>query len=188
MTESKPLNSADEVPRWSVKESKYLARCRVFNLRKDVSIHSRDQTSHDFYVLEAPDWVNVIAITEDGNVVLIEQHRHGTGDRTLEIPGGMVDEGEEPIQAAARELFEETGYRPGNMLYLGKTRPNPAIQNNFLHSFVAQWCRFEAAPEFHDSEHTIVRLERLSEIPSLIATGAIDHALVVAAFHKFSLL
>src|SRR5215468_5476548 len=103
---------AETLP-WELVRSEYLARCRILNLRRDLSIDPRDGRQHDFYVIEAPDWVNVIPLTPDGQVVMIEQYRHGSGEVTLEIPGGMVDEGEEPHEAAVRELWEETGYRSG---------------------------------------------------------------------------
>jgi len=97
---------------WRRGRSEQVADCRVFNVRRDFSADPRDGRVHDFYVIEAPDWINVIPLTDDGRVVLIEQYRHGTGEVSLEIPGGMVDEGESPQDAAARELLEETGYEP----------------------------------------------------------------------------
>jgi len=176
-----------ETPPWELVRSEHLARCRILNLRRDLSIDPRDGRQHDFYVIEAPDWINVIPLTADGQVVMIEQYRHGSGEVTLEIPGGMVDEGEEAHEAAVRELWEETGYRSGRMSLLGKSRPNPAIQNNWLHAFLAEDCTFEQIPIFDGSEHTAVRLVPLGDIPQLIATGMINHALVIVAFHEFSL-
>lgn len=182
------MQLGDGTAAWRIAESEYLAQCPIFNLRKDISINPRGGGRHDFFVIEAPDWINVIPITRDGDVVMIEQYRHGTQEVTLEIPGGMVDDGEEPRAAAARELFEETGYRAESILPFGATRPNPAIMNNSLHSFLAQNCSFHEAPRFEGSEHTVVRLVKKSDIPTLIANGVISHALVIVAFHKFSLL
>lgn len=174
----------EETPVWQIVRSEYLARCRVFDVRRDLSTNPRDGRQHDFYVIEAPDWINVIPLTTDGRVVMIEQYRHGTGEVTLEIPGGMVDKGELPRDTAARELLEETGYQARTVSLLGKTRPNPAIQNNWLHTFIAEDCTFHETPRFEGSEHTAVRLLDLDDVPALIADGTIDHALVIVAFHE----
>lgn len=175
----------EETPPWQLVRSEYVARCRIFSVRRDLSLDPRDGRQHDFFVIEAPDWINVIPFTTDGQVVMIEQYRHGSGQVTLEIPGGMVDEGESPRDTAARELLEETGYQARAVSRLGKTRPNPAIQGNWLHTFIAEDCTFHETPQFNGSEHTAVRLVELDEVPSLIAGGTIDHALVIVAFHHF---
>ena len=164
-----------------------MADCRVFKVRKDLSVDPRSGGEHDFYIIEAPDWVNVIPLTEAGEVVMIEQYRHGTGEVTLEIPGGMVDAGETPRDAAAREMFEETGYASDELVELGKTRPNPAIQDNWIRSFLAPGAKFRSAPEFHGTEHVAVRLVPLDHVPRLIADGTINHALVVVGFYLLGL-
>src|SRR5882724_1890722 len=174
-----------DIPVWNRLDSQLIADCQVFRVRRDISVDPRNDVGHDFYVIEAPDWINVIPITRDGYVVLIEQHRHGTNEVTLEIPGGMVDAGESPVNAAGRELLEETGFSSRQIELLGRTRPNPAIQNNWLHSFVAWNCEFSQEPELDGSEHIAVRLVPLADISQLFATGAIDHALVVAEFYLF---
>lgn len=181
---------APAVEAWRRESSEPMADCRVFRVRRDWSVRPRagGQIAHDFYVLEAPDWINVIPLTPDRQVVLIEQYRHGTGEITLEIPGGMVDAGETPREAAARELLEETGYAAGEELVaLGSTRPNPAIQDNWLHTFLAPGVTFRHAPAFDSTEQTAVRLAPLADIPRLIASGHITHALVVVAFHWLAL-
>jgi 8-oxo-dGTP pyrophosphatase MutT (NUDIX family) len=91
-------------------------------------------------VIDAPDWVNVLPVMADGRVVLVRQFRFGTWSNTLEIPGGMVDPGEDALTAATRELEEETGVRPAQMALIGASHPNPAIFGNRLHSFLATGC------------------------------------------------
>ena len=182
-----PARLGAESPAWRVLRSETVADCRVFRVRRDVSLSPHGGTEHDFYVLEAGDWINIIPLTAAGEVVMIEQYRHGSRDVTLEIPGGMVDAGESPLEAAAREMLEETGYASGNIVPLGRVRPNPAIHDNWLHTFLARDARFERPPAFDSTEHCAVRLVPLADVPRLVASGAITHALVVAGFHRLSL-
>jgi ADP-ribose pyrophosphatase len=172
---------------WRRGRSEGVADCRVFKVRRDYSTDPRGGREHDFYVIEAPDWINVIPLTKENEVVLIEQYRHGTEGISLEIPGGMVDPGEEPRGTAARELFEETGYEAAEVVFLGKTRPNPALQDNWIHTFLARGVEYRREPLNQGTERTRVRLVPLGLIPSLIAEGAIDHALVVVGFHWLAL-
>ncbi|HYN84988.1 MAG TPA: NUDIX hydrolase [Pyrinomonadaceae bacterium] len=182
------VEAGDDSPlEWRPVASEQVADCRVFKVRRDTSADPRGRREHDFYVVEAPDWINVIPLTDDGRVVLIEQYRHGTREVSLEIPGGMVDEGESPAATAARELLEETGYAAGALVSLGRARPNPAIQDNWIHTYVARGVEFRGAPVFDGTERTRTLLVPLREIPSLIADELITHALVVLAFHKLRL-
>jgi 8-oxo-dGTP pyrophosphatase MutT (NUDIX family) len=113
---------------------------------------------------------------------MIRQFRFGIDANTLEIPGGMVEPGEEPMVAAARELEEETGYQPGRVVHLGTIHPNPAIQNNRCHSFVAFDCRKVHEGLQDTGEDISVELFDSSEIPALILSGEVTHSLVLNAF------
>ena len=172
---------------WTRERSERVADCRVFKVRRDISSDPRGRGEHDFYVIEAPDWINVIPVTKSGEVVLIELYRHGSGEVSLEIPGGMVDPGEEPPDTAARELLEETGYEAREVVLLGRTRPNPAIQDNWLHTFLARDVERRQEPSDAGTEQTRVRLVPLEQIPALIAGGEISHSLVVVGFHLLGL-
>lgn len=176
---------SEKVEIWKRKTSKQVADCRVFKVREDVSTRESDALEHSFYVIESPDWVNVIAITKERKVVLIEQFRHGIEEVILEIPGGMIDENEEPEKAARRELLEETGFTAEEFIYLGKSRPNPAIQNNWMYHFLASNSKKTSDVGFDEHESVITKLIDLDEIQDLIENEKIIHSLVLAAFLRF---
>lgn len=175
-----------KVTTWRRKESKQVADCRVFKVREDFS-ESSDGKDASFFVIESPEWVNIIPVTKDGHVVLIEQYRHGIGEITLEIPGGLVDEGENPKAAAERELVEETGYIPREVVLIGKSRPNPAIQDNWVYHYLAIDCEKTDEVKFDDHESIVTKIVPMSYVPKLFTNGKITHSLVVAAFHWFSI-
>jgi len=177
----------EKVATWRVKSSKQVADCKVFKVREDTAVCNEDGKEHPFYVIESPEWVNIIPLTHDEEVVLIEQYRHGINEIALEIPGGLVDDGETPEEAAVRELAEETGYVPRKVVLLGKSRPNPAIQNNWVYHYLALDCELKLELKFDSNESIATGLVPLAEIAPLISEGMITHSLVVAAFHWFSL-
>lgn len=137
--------------------------------------------------LESPDWVNIIPITKNNQVVLVKQFRFGTKSETLEIPGGMIDNYETPSIAAGRELFEETGYSYENITKLGNISPNPALFNNRVFTFLTNDAYLSEENINNQDEINEVVLVDLSDIPKLLKTGAIEHALVIAAFHLMNL-
>jgi 8-oxo-dGTP pyrophosphatase MutT (NUDIX family) len=126
--------------------------------------------------------VNIIPVTPEGEVVMIRQYRHGTREVTLEIPGGMVDPGETPAEAAERELLEETGYRVDEVVAIGATSPNPAIFGNRVYSYLGHGARRVAEISNDGTEETLVELVSEAQLPEVLRTGGVDHALVLAAF------
>lgn len=168
---------------WRKLASELRGDYRVFRIRQETLEDPRHGTAHHFYVIEAPDWVNVVAVTEDDQVVLVRQQRQGIGAATLEIPGGMIDPGESPLEAARRELEEETGYRADDWRPIGCVRPNPALQSNACTTFLALGARKVAEPKLDGTEDIVVELARRNELHELVAGGEIDHALVVSAFY-----
>jgi 8-oxo-dGTP pyrophosphatase MutT (NUDIX family) len=160
---------------------------RIFGLRVDRAVSPRTGKAHDFYVLESGSWVNVIPITPAQEVVLIRQYRHGTREVTLEIPGGIVEPGDSPLEAARRELQEETGYEADEMADLGFVHPNPAFLDNRCYTFIARDVRRTAAQQQDEKEDIQVLLEPLSEIKRLIREGSIAHSLVIGAFYRYFL-
>lgn len=173
---------------WTHEQDELVARTRIFDLRRRRGRSPTRPDHHgEFVYLDSADWVNVIALTADERVVLIEQFRHGTAEVTLEIPGGIVDAGESALQAGVRELAEETGYRGAAATVIGCVTPNPAIMNNRCHTVLVQDAARVADPCLESNEEIAVRLEPLARVPGLVRSGAIAHALVVAAFHHLSL-
>jgi 8-oxo-dGTP pyrophosphatase MutT (NUDIX family) len=169
---------------WHLVSSQRKDILTIFNLRIDRARSPRTGRAHDFYILESRDWVNVIPITPQKDVVLIRQYRHGTREVTLEIPGGIVEPGDTPETAARRELLEETGYGSSVLSFLGEVHPNPAFLNNRCSTFLAKDVFREGAQEQDEKEDIEVLLRPLEDIPRLIRKGEITHSLVLAAFYR----
>ena len=140
-----------------------------------------------FSLIDSVDWVNVIALTADDRVVLLRQFRAGAAQVCLEIPGGMIEPGEDPIPAGARELAEETGYTGGNWELIGRVRPNPAIQNNTLFTVLARGVARTQPATPDAGEVLAVETATLAECQQRLLSGEIDHALVVVAFAHLAL-
>jgi ADP-ribose pyrophosphatase len=170
---------------WPVVSSRPERAFRIFSLRTDRARSPLTGAEHDFVVLESAAWVNVIPLTRDQEVILIRQYRHGIREVTLEIPGGLVEAADTPLAAAKRELLEETGCRGETWIDLGYVHPNPAIQDNRCHTFLALGVTQAGPQALDDKEDIEVLLRPLAEIPRLIREGRIRHALVVAAFWRF---
>jgi ADP-ribose pyrophosphatase len=173
---------------WEKIRSKINGDFRIFKIRTDTKISPRTGKEHDFYVLDSVNWVNVIAVTPDRQLVMVEQYRHGSNTVELEIPGGMMDAGEtDPVVTAVRELREETGYVGENARLLGKIHSNPAILSNVTYTVLIENCRLQHGVEFDSGEDLITRLVPVAEIPKLVADEKIGHSLVVVALYHFDL-
>jgi ADP-ribose pyrophosphatase len=172
---------------WKCIRSKPAQSFRVFSIRTDTAISPRTGMEHDFYVIESRNWVNIIPLTNDHQVVMIRQYRHGSREVTLEIPGGLVDPGDTPEEAAFRELLEETGYHAEKVVKIGVSNPNPAIFNNRCYTFMARNVTKVRDPMPDQTEDIEVALIPLIDIPELIRKGKIDHAIVISAFYWYFL-
>lgn len=173
------------IRKWMTVQTQTVYCTPIFDLHRRRASHP-DRGQRDFFILEAPNWVNIIPLTAKNEVVMVRQFRHGIGEFTLEIPGGMVDpEDPHPMEAARREMVEESGYDSGDIIELGRVHPNPAIQPNYCYTYLARSIRRVAKPVPQGAEETQVTLVPLADIPALIASEKITHALVIAAFSFF---
>ncbi len=174
---------------WPLLDSKPVADFRIFTIRSDRKVSPRTGREHDFYVIDSANWVNVIAVTPDQQLVMIEQYRHGSKTVELEIPGGMMDAGDaSPVAAGVRELREETGYAGRRARIIGQVWPNPAIMSNTCFTVLVEDCRCVHSVEFDHAEDLATRLVPLSQLPGLVASGTIQHSLVAVALYHFDLL
>lgn len=173
------------VKHWEILSSRLEKDYRIFGLRIDRAVSPRTGRAHDFFVLESRSWVNVIPVTADRQVVLVRQYRHGTRDLALEIPGGIVDPGDRPEEAARRELLEETGFAAREIVPLGFVHPNPAFLDNRCFSFLAEGVERVALQDQDEKEDIEVLLKPLDDIPAMIRSGEISHSLVISAFYRY---
>jgi 8-oxo-dGTP pyrophosphatase MutT (NUDIX family) len=173
---------------WKLIGSQPVGDFRIFTIRSDRKISPRTHQQHDFFVIDCVNWVNVVAVTPDEHLVMIEQYRHGSNTVELEIPGGMIDSVDaSPVAAGLRELREETGYEGEKQRIIGEVFPNPAIMSNTCYTVLVENCRCVHPVEFDHGEDLLTRLVPVKEIPELVASGKIRHSLVVVALYRFEL-
>ncbi len=167
---------------WKLLDTRCVSDHHIFTLNEDHYRFLPSERERHFIRLSCPPWVNIIPVTADDRVVMVRQYRHGVREVTLEIPGGMVDPEEDPAVAARRELLEETGYDAKAIRPLGEVWPNPAIQDNLCHFYLAEGAYKAAPPQPDPFEKIEIETVPLADIPGLIAGGQIRHSLVITAF------
>lgn len=167
---------------WRVAASRTLVKDRWIDLRADDCVRSDGLEIKPYYVLDYPDWVQVIAIDADENLVVIRQYRHGIGKVTLEIPSGCIDATDaDPVSAAARELREETGYAAERLRQVGVITNNPANQTNRIHIVLAEGARRVAEQSLDESEEIAVELMPLARARETALAGGFDHSAQIAS-------
>ena len=169
--------------KWKTLGTKQIFGNRIFGFREDTVKSPKTDNTHPVWVMDAPTWVNIIPITKEKKVIMIKQYRFGSQEISLEIPGGMVDAGEDTQSAATREMKEETGYESEEVHAIGKISPNPALMSNHTYSYVAYNVKKTGDQQLDNMEDIEVLEVDLNQIPTLITNGEIDHSLVVSAFY-----
>lgn len=170
---------------WKTLKSEYLFRRPWLTARRDVCLLPDGRINDEYYVLEYPTWVHVIAITKDGRMVIIRQYRHGLGRTCFEIPAGCVEEGEEPLEAAKRELREETGYTGGEWHEAMQFSCNASAMNNITHSYIAVGVEQTDTQHLDPTEDIEIYTFTQEEVKDMLQRGEFMQASMLAALYKF---
>lgn len=167
------------------RKTEYLIRRPWLTARRDEIEYPDGRVQPEYYVLEYPSWINIIAITDDGQIILERQWRQALGVVSLEIPAGVVEDGETPLAAAQRELAEETGYTGGKWTELLTIAPNPGVMNNLCHCFLAQGVVHTTTQHLDDTEDLEVMLCSESDVYDHLQRGDFLQAMMVAPLWKY---
>lgn len=174
-----------KIEKWKVLGSEYIIRRPWLTARVDKVQLPNGAVHPEYYVLEYPNWVNIIAITTEGKFVMVEQYRHGLADIFTELVAGVVEDGEEPLHAAKRELLEETGYGKGDWQLFSVLSANPGTMTNLTYTFLATDVEPVASQHLDDTEDLAVKLLSESEIKALLLNNDLKQALMAAPLWKF---
>lgn len=175
----------DSSMKWTLLESEYLSRRPWMTARRDRVQLPSGVVQPEYYVLEYPTWINIIAITRDGRFVMVEQYRHGLQEVFFEICAGVAEEGEEPLDAARRELAEETGYTGGEWELNTVICANPSSQNNLSYCYIARDVELTEGQHLDSTEDIRVHLFTEAEVLELLRTDRIKQALMAATLWKY---
>lgn len=178
-------NAINEDGKWEILSTEYLVRRPWLTARRDVARLPDGRVNNEYYVLEYPDWVNVIAITKDGLMVMERQYRHGLGNTCFELPCGVIEDGETPLEAAKRELLEETGFAGGEWTPWMVLSPNPATSTNLAHSFLAVGVEKVSGQHLDATEDIEVFLLEPQFVRELLDNNKILQALMAAPLMKY---
>ena len=170
--------------KWELIKSEPGHDLKLFRSRFDFVKNPRNGKTVRVIILEGGDSVNVVAKTTSDDFVMVKQYRFGIKGDTIEAPGGLIDPGETPLQAAQRELREETGYSSEDWEYLGAIQSNPVYMDSYIHHFLAREASLTDVVQLDEGEDVQVRLMRKEEIQKAAAEGLIRHPHTLSAFNR----
>lgn len=178
---------------WVVQQSEEIQDCRIFTVKRETAHTADGRKQGSFFVLDGPDWINVVPVTPDGHVVFVRQYRHGSHRLSLETPAGLVEAGETPEETATRELREETGYSALSFTVLGYSFANPAFMTNRYTALLAEGVTLTDPTAWDEHEELEIMLIPVAEVPALIGSGAIENSFSLLSLswyllHKHGLL
>ena len=178
-------NTITEDKKWKILSSEYLVQRPWLTARRDVAELPDGRVNHEYYVLEYPDWVNIIAITKDGKIVMERQYRHALGNTCYELPCGVIEKGEMPLEAAKRELLEETGFAGGEWQEWMTLSPNPATSTNLAHCGLAVGVEKVSGQLLDATEDIDVYILEQDYVRELLQNNQILQALMAAPLWKY---
>ena len=173
---------------WEVLSEESIAECKVFEVFREHCRHPEDGRQSDFYTIDSRDWVNTLALTPTKELVMVQQYRFATKELSWEIPGGIIDPGESPLDAGIRELREETGYKGENARIIGHCSPNPAILRNRCHFAFIENARITHKLEWDENEEIAVKTVPLEEVFEMARNMELSHTLTMNALLYLKLL
>ncbi|MCM8527089.1 MAG: NUDIX hydrolase [Lentisphaeraceae bacterium] len=173
--------------KWKVKSTRKIFSSHIVELEGRMSVNPRNGIEDEYYIATFPDWCNVIALTPEKEIVLIRHFRHGSRTFEVEFPGGCIDEGEKPLDAAVRELKEETGYVGKNPVLISNISPNPSFQTNRCYTVFIENAKKVTEQSLDEGEDIEIFKVPLEKVPELIQEGSIGNSMIIAAFYLFEL-
>jgi 8-oxo-dGTP pyrophosphatase MutT (NUDIX family) len=175
------------IKKWKTLSKKIIGNFRIFELFQYEREHPNTHRISQFYGLSSTNWVNIIPITKDNKIILVEQYRHGIDTSAIEIPAGLIELNEDPKIAAMRECMEETGYQGGSeAIFLGKVRPNPAFLDNWCYHYLWLNCEKKFEQNLDENEDINVLKIPMDEMQEMINNGKINHSLVISAMFHYN--
>lgn len=169
--------------KWNIIEDELHAECRIFDVHKRKMVRDSDKKKGDFYVIDTNDWVNVLAVTAEQNIILVRQFRYGTQKYSLEPPGGVIEQGEDPVLAGQRELLEETGYSGEDAKIIGTVFPNAAIMSNRCYFLLLKDVKKTNDVSFDPHEELETVKVPVKQLQELVKSGEISHSIGVNAVY-----
>ena len=173
--------------KWQINSTRKIFSSHIVELEGRMSVNPRNGKEDEYYIASFPDWCNVIATTAKNEIILIKHFRHGSREFEIEFPGGCIDEGEKPVDAAVRELLEETGYQGDKASLIADFSPNPSFQTNRCFTVLIENVTKVSEQSLDEGEDIEIFKAKLDEIPMMIKNGQINNSMIVAAFYYYEL-